>query len=209
MKQLDVERILEHPIEVLDNDGNDIWDVFFKRKMLGNSRLDPCSHILKRQSLKRKLKAEYPNPDDAVVVLGMDGIEDCNRIERAAKNQLPYQTWFPLLEEPIVMKSHISRSLTKLGVARPRLYDLGFSHNNCAHLLKVLPERYAHHEQKENEFREFIGKDVSVLRDRRDGTTTPMTLSAFRERVENGEEFVYDTGWECMCFVETEQLEWL
>ena len=171
--------------------------------------------------MKKKLKAEYPNPDDAVVILGMDGIEDCNRVERAAKNQLPYKTWFPLLEEPIVMKSHISKQLKEIGIDRPKLYDLGFSHNNCggfcikagfgqfAHLLKVLPERYAHHEQKEQEFREFIGKDVSILRDRRDKTTTPMTLESFRKRVENGEEFAYDTGWECLCFVETEELEWL
>ena len=119
------------------------------------------------------------------------------------------------------MKSHISKALKELGVDRPRLYDLGFSHNNCggfcvkaglgqfAHLLKVLPERYAHHEQKEHEFREFIGKDVSILRDRRGGETQSMTLEAFRGRIEEGEEFSYDTGWECLCFVETEELEWL
>jgi hypothetical protein len=217
----DVERILEHPIEVLHNDGETVWDIFEWRKIMGNSRLDPCSHHLKRQPLARKLKAEYPNPEDAVVVLGMDGIEDCKRTERAAKNQLPYKTWFPLLEEPIVMKSHISKSLKEIGVERPRLYDLGFSHNNCggfcvkaglgqfAHLLKQLPERYAYHEKKEQEFREFIGKDVSIMRDRRNNETKPMTMRAFRERIEGGETFAYDTGWECLCFVESQEPEWL
>ena len=217
----EVERILEHPIEVLDNEGNTVWDIFFKVRLIGNSRLDPCSQRLKRKPLRKKLEKEYPNPEDAIVVLGMDGIEDCKRTERAAKNQLPYKTWFPLLEEPIVMKSHISRQLKELGIERPKLYDLGFSHNNCggfcvkagfgqfAHLLKVLPERYAFHEQKEEEFREFIEKDVTILRDRRGGTTKPMTLKAFRERIEGGENFSYDTGWECLCFVENEELEWL
>lgn len=217
----DVERILDHPIEVLDNDGETVWDIFERRKIMGNSRLDPCSHHLKRQPLAKKLKAEYPNPDDAIVVLGMDGIEDCKRTERAAKNQLPYKTWFPLLEEPIVMKSHISRDLKQLGIERPRLYDLGFSHNNCggfcvkaglgqfAHLLKQLPERYAYHEKKEQEFREFIGKDVSIMRDRRNNETKPMTMKAFRERIEGGESFAYDTGWECLCFVESQEPEWL
>ncbi len=217
----DVERILEHPIEVLDNDNMDIWDIFTWRKMMGNSRLDPCSHHLKREPLRKKLKEEYPNPDDAVVVLGMDGIEDCNRTKRAAKHQLPYKTWFPLLEEPIVMKSHIARELKKQGIARPRLYDYGFSHNNCggfcvkaglgqfAHLLKVFPERYAYHEAKEKEFRDFIGKDVSIMRDRRNDELKPMTMEAFRQRVEAGEHFDYDTGWECLCFVESQDLAWL
>lgn len=217
----DVERILDHPIEVLDNDGVSVWDSFFKNRMMGNTRLDPCSKFLKRMPLRKKLEQEYPNPDDAVVVLGMDGIEDCNRTKRAEKHQLPYKTWFPLLEEPIVMKSHIARELQKQGIARPRLYDYGFSHNNCggfcvkagqgqfAHLLKVFPERYAFHEQKEQEFREFIGKDVSILRDRRGGEVKPMTMKDLRERIEAGEQFDYDTGWECLCFVEGQDLEWL
>ena len=217
----DVERILEHQIEVIDNEGMSVWDWFFKAKMMGNSRLDPCSMNLKRKPLRKKLEAEYPNPDDAVVVLGMDGIEDCNRTERAAKHQLPYKTWFPLLEEPIVMKSHISKELKKLGVERPRLYDYGFSHNNCggfcvkagigqfAHLLKVFPERYSYHEQKELEFRKFIGKDVSIMRDRRNGESKPMTMQHLRKRIEQGEVFHYDTGWECLCFIETKDIEWL
>lgn len=217
----DVERILDHPIEVLDNEGKTVWDVFFHQKMMGNTRMDPCSKFLKRQPLARKLKDEYPNPEDAVVVLGMDGIEDCNRTERAAKNQLPYQTWFPLLEEPIIPKSQIARDLKKLGVERPRLYDQGFLHNNCggfcvkagvgqfAHLLAVNPERYAYHEAKEQEFREWRDKDVAILRDRRGGQTKPMTMADLRIRVEQGEQFPFETGWSCMCFTDTEDLEWL
>ena len=207
----DVERILDHPIEVLDNEGKTVWDVFFH----------PCSKFLKRQPLARKLKEEYPNPEDAVVVLGMDGIEDCNRTERAAKNQLPYQTWFPLLEEPLITKSQIARDLKKLGVERPRLYDQGFLHNNCggfcvkagvgqfAHLLAVNPERYAYHEAKEQEFRKWRDKDVAILRDRRGGQTKPMTMADLRVRVEQGEQFAFETGWSCMCFTDSEDLEWL
>ncbi len=192
----DVERILDHPIEVLDNEGKTVWDVFFHQKMMGNTRMYPCSKFLKRQPLARKLKDEYPNPEDAVVVLGMDGIEDCNRTERAAKNQLPYQTWFPLLEEPIIPKSQIARDLKKLGVERPRLYDQGFLHNNCggfcvkagvgqfAHLLAVNPERYAYHEAKEQEFREWRDQNVADLRGRRGGQTKPKTLGGLRNKGE-------------------------
>ncbi len=215
----DVELFLQHPIEIIDNDGMDVWDVFFKHKFLGNTRIDPCSKVLKREPLRKKLKKEYPNPSDAVVVLGMDDIEDCKRLERAAKAQLPYETWFPLTEEPIILKAGISRWLKEQGIEPPSLYAKGFQHNNCggfcvkagigqfAHLQKTMPERYDWHMEKEEEFREFIGKDVSILRDRRGGETKPLTMRELKERILDGEEFRYDTGWSCMCFVDG--VEWL
>ena len=217
----DVEKFLEHEIEVLDNDGMTPWDMFYKERFLGNNRVDPCSKYLKRVPLRKKLEAEYPDPTTAVVVLGMDGIEDCKRIEKAAYHQLPYETWFPLLEEPIVTKNQISNWLKEHGIKRPRLYDLGFKHNNCggfcikagagqfAHLLKVNPERFAEHEKLEQEFREWRGKDVSILRDQRGYEVKPMTLLDMRRRIEQGETWNYEPGWSCLCFINSEELEWL
>ena len=77
-----------------------------------------------------------------------------------------------------------------------------------ANLYKTMPERYAYHENKEEEFREFIEKDVSILRDRRNNTTKPLTMRELRERVDAGESFAYDSDWSCMCFVVIED-EWL
>jgi hypothetical protein len=77
---------------------------------------------------------------------------------------------------------------------------MGFPHNNCggfcvragqAHfalLLRTLPERYAFHEEQEEKLRTYLGKDVAILRDRRNGKTRPMTLREFRERlIANGQ----------------------
>jgi hypothetical protein len=74
---------------------------------------------------------------------------------------------------------------------------MGFSHNNCGgfcvkaglghfeNLLRAMPERYAYHEAKEQEFREMMGRDdIAILRDRRGGTMRPMTLRVFRERLQ-------------------------
>lgn len=217
----DVERLLEHEIEVLDNDGMTPWDMFYKHRFLGNTRIDPCSKFLKRVPLKRKLQAEYPDPTTATVILGMDGVEDCKRTERAAEGQKPYATWFPLLDEPIVTKTEIGRWLKEHGVERPRLYDEGFIHNNCggfcvkagagqfAHLLKTHPERFADHERREQEFRDWIGKDVSILRDQRGGKVKPMTLLDLRRRIEDGETWAYEQGWSCLCFVDSEEVSWL
>jgi hypothetical protein len=52
---------------------------------------------------------------------------------------------------------------------------MGFSHNNCGGfcikagqghfklLLEKMPERYAYHERKEQELRDYLGKDVSIM----------------------------------------------
>ena len=37
------------------------------------------------------------------------------------------------------------------------------------HLLETLPQRYAYHEQKELEFQEWIGKDVTILNQTKNG----------------------------------------
>jgi len=52
-----------------------------------------------------------------------------------------------------------------------------------------VPERYAFHEAKEQEMREFLGKDISILRHRGgEKKGQPMTLREFREKVEAGGE---------------------
>jgi hypothetical protein len=97
------------------------------------------------------------------------------------------------------------------GIEPPRLYRLGFAHNNCggfcvkagqghfALLLEAMPERYAYHERREQELRDHLGKDVAILRDRHGGETRPLTLREFRERRQAGEPCdLFDIGG-CGC----------
>lgn len=113
-------------------------------------------------------------------------------------NLLPvaWQVEFPLTRPPYRSKRQWFDEARAVGLRRPRLYDLGFEHNNCggacvkggqaqwARLLEVFPDRFAHVEAFEQRMRDRLGKDVSILRDRTGGTTTPLTLTALRERVE-------------------------
>jgi hypothetical protein len=102
--------------------------------------------------------------------------------------------------------------LRRRGLTPPRLYDLGYEHNNCggfcfkagqrqfAHLLRQDRPRYLYHEGKEQEMREYLGKDISILRDRRGGVTRPMTLRAFRLRLEDDQDYdQLDAGSACDC----------
>jgi hypothetical protein len=145
------------------------------------------------------------------VVLGMDIIEDCDRLHRARGYWKPFHNWFPLAEKPFVNKTMIIEQLQKIGIKEPRLYRAGFEHNNCGgfcvkagmgqmvHLYETLPERYMYHEQKELEFQEFIGSDVTILSQTNNGVRSNLSLRDLRLKVEAGEEFSFSPGLACAC----------
>lgn len=164
---------------IIDCDGRDIWQVFHDCRFLGNSRIDPCSRILKRDRAHRWIKENY-SPEDTILYLGIDWTES-HRTKSIVKAWSGWRVEFPLCDKPLLMKEQMLTQLQGEGIAVPRLYTLGFSHNNCggfcvkagqAHfrnLLKTMPERYAYHEQKEQELREYLGKDVTILRQQSNG----------------------------------------
>jgi 3'-phosphoadenosine 5'-phosphosulfate sulfotransferase (PAPS reductase)/FAD synthetase len=199
------------------SEGRTPWDVYRDERFLGNSRVDPCSKLLKRRPAERWLR-ENTDPVDTVVYLGIDWTES-HRFERTrqrrARDGWRYEA--PLCEPPFLSRLDLFRWLTREGIETPHLYRLGFSHNNCggfcckagqghfAHLLKVLPKAFAEHEAKEESLRQFLGRDISILVDRRGkGGRHPLTLRQLRQRVEAG-EFVdrYDVGG-CGCFTESD-----
>lgn len=197
-------------------EGRNPWHVFFDERFLGNSRVDPCSKILKRQMAENWLKANC-DPADTTVYVGIDWSEEHRFIDmrdRWAADGWTYRA--PLCEEPYLHKSAIATWCEAEGMEVPRLYKLGFSHNNCggfcikagqghyARLLAVLPKVYAKHEGMEQGIRAYLGKDVAILTDRRGGEKKPMTLKDFRIRVESGAQVdAFDIGG-CGCFVTEE-----
>lgn len=178
-------------------DGRTPWELFHDRRFIGNSRVDLCSETLKRNLIDRWIRENYPDPDMVRVYVGIDWNE-IHRYERLAPRKLPYIYLAPMIEPPLLLKEEMLAVLEEDGIAVPRLYSLGFAHNNCggfcvkagqAHfknLLEKLPERYAFHEAEEEALRQHLGKPVAILRSRKGGRTTPITLRQFRESVEAG-----------------------
>lgn len=199
-------------------EGRDPWEVFFDSRFLGNTRIDPCSRVLKREFIRKWLEDTYGS-DECVVYLGIDWTED-HRFNRAKPYWEPYKIASPLIDK-LMGKDEVHDWADREGLKRQRLYEMGFPHANCggfcikagqahfANLLKQMPERYAYHEAKEQEIREFLDKDVSILRDRRGGPVKPMTLKMFRERVQEEGLFGYDEHeWGgCGCFSPTDPNE--
>jgi len=193
-------------------DGRDIWEVFRDERFLGNTRADPCSKILKR-NLARDWIVANCDPLETIIYLGIDWTE-AHRADRAKEAWGVWKILAPMIEPPYLSKQEMLGELDREGIAQPRLYQLGFPHNNCggfcvkagqAHfqlLLERLPQRYRYHEQKEQELREYLDKPIAILRDRRGGETRPMTMREFREQIEMG-AIQHSLGWGgCGCMLD-------
>jgi hypothetical protein len=110
-----------------------------------------------------------------------------------------------------MFKDNIADALSEQGVSQPRLYDMGFAHNNCGgfcvkagqfqfrQLLQLRPDTYAYHEAQERELQLFLGKPVTVLTETVDGKKLNLSMQALRERIEAGMRIDEGDGEACAC----------
>lgn len=193
-------------------DGRTPFEVYKDVKFLGNSRLAPCSHKLKQETASKWIKENF-KPDECVLYLGIDWTES-HRKNAPIKNWHPYKVEFPMCEPPYLTKTDMIEALKDDGIKTPRLYEFGFSHNNCggfccragqghfANLLKQLPERYKHYEEEEEKMRKYLGKDVAMMSKTKNKVKTPYTLKQLRQDVENHCQIdLFDIGG-CGCFID-------
>ncbi|XVQ08119.1 hypothetical protein ACQP1W_36955 [Spirillospora sp. CA-255316] len=172
-------------------DGRTPFQVFNDQRFLGNSRLAPCSAHLKQIPCRRWLE-ENADPASTVLYVGIDWSEE-RRTAAIVKGWAPWRVEFPMCNPPKLTKAQMLDQARSAGIRTPRLYDLGFSHNNCGgacvragqrqwkHLLRVFPDRYAAAEHAETAIRGLLG-DVAILRERRRGQSHPLTLAELRHR---------------------------
>lgn len=205
---------LDVPMTVLDNGGRTIWDVFREQRFLGNTRVDICSRILKRDPLRRWLETNR----DPAVVIGFDWTEQ-HRIDRAVGHWHPWRIVAPLAEPPYVEKWALLAELEAHGISIPELYLQSFSHNNCGggcvkagqaqweRLLRIRPATYAAAETEEEKLRVELG-DVAILRDRSHGDSRPLPLRVFRERLESQPALFDGDDWgACSCMTPADDNE--
>lgn len=186
-------------------DGRTPMEVGRDERCVPNNRMAVCSKILKRTLLRRHIDATF-DPVETVMHLGY-GIDEPHRIEKARGPWAPFEidaplTWphLPAFLLPGALHEHLR---SERGIDPPRLYAAGFPHANCggacvrggqaewSRLLGWNRERFLAWEAEEEQTRQAIGKDVTILRDRRGGPVKPLTLRAFRERLE-GDATLFD-----------------
>jgi hypothetical protein len=192
-------------------EGRTPWEVMRDERIIGNSRFDPCSKILKRKFLDKWRNANC-NPETATIYVGIDWTEQ-HRLTAIQARTKPWRYEAPLCEPPYLSRGEVFALLDAAQIKPPRLYAQGFPHNNCggacvkagqaqwALLLRTNRPLYLEREAWENEMREAVG-DHSILKDRRGGTVKPLTLRAFRERLEAQADAFNDNDWGgCACGV--------
>lgn len=172
------------------------WDIFHQERMIGNTRIDPCSRRLKREVLTAWMVA-HCDPADTTLYVGLtaDEVDRWMSVEMNWRRK-GWTVAAPLLTRPTATRPALMDACQARYGFVPRLYRWGFSHNNCggacvkagqaewARLLWHLPDVFAWWEGQETAFRAEHGKDVSILRDRRGGATHPLPLSVFRAQME-------------------------
>lgn len=173
----------------------DPWDIYMEKKFL-NHRVSFCSQELKIKPCRNYVEQTF-TPSDCTLYLGID-FNEIERGEAIAKHWNPYIVQFPLCENKWATREDYFREIRKDGLKIPPLYGLGFSHNNCggfcvkagkkqfAKLLKYFPDRYAYHENREQEFMKSVGKKTGVIiRDyRANAPDSTISLKEFREEIE-------------------------
>ena len=216
MEDEDLHRFLDQSSESLGlelvtiADGRDPWQVFTDVRFMGNTRVDPCSRVLKRELLDRWM-IDNCDPETTTIHLGIDW-QEAHRY-RAAKGRMSgWEVRAPMVDASFLTKDGMLDAMRADGIEPPRLYAMGFPHNNCggfcvkagqAHfrlLLEKMPERYAYHEAQEEALRRHLEKDVAVMRDRSGGETKPLTMRAFRERIQGGDKYDQHDWGGCGCF---------
>jgi 3'-phosphoadenosine 5'-phosphosulfate sulfotransferase (PAPS reductase)/FAD synthetase len=192
----DCEKFLNIDIQMVE-EGRNPWEVFRDERFIGNSRITPCNRVLKRRMLEKMIKNRVFNDDEIILVFGISKNE-INRKERIEKGwlRMGVKTAFPLINDKSLGGISCGDFVKNFGIEPPRLYKMGFKHNNCGgacvkagisqwkNLLDLFPERYRWHENEELKTRKLLNKNVSILRDRRGGLTRPMTLKELRQRIE-------------------------
>lgn len=190
------------------SDGRDIWGVFRDVKFMGNSRIDPCSKHLKREIARRWVDK---NARDACIVFGI-GHQEAHRIAAIRERWAPYRVEAPLIK-CIYTKDQIEDHLDRLKIKPPKLYELGFPHNNCggfcvktgqaqmALLLRKMPDRYRWHEQQQEKLFKIIGKRRGFIRRTVDGELQYLGLKEFREIIESGAQPDLFPENGCGCFI--------
>ena len=198
-------------------DGRTPLQVAEQKKIIPNSLAAPCSHELKQKPFKRYLK-KLSGP--VTVHLGLSWDEE----HRMAKPKEIYEEIdgvsvdFPLMWKPIPYMSYTT-TITEWGIKPPRLYEMGFPHNNCGgrcvrqgekewlRLKSFMPDRFDEVANWEQDQRALGGPRAgrSILKDRSGGKwktgATAKTLKEVESKNHDSQAELF-TGDNFGCFCE-------
>ncbi len=127
----DVELVLGQKIEITQSRYKNINELIKAVNYIKAPYGAPCTNILKRRVRK---DWERENPGRHVYIWGLDCTEK-DRAERIVENMPEHDHEFPLIEK-MVTKEEAHGIAMRLGVKRPKMYDMSYRNNNCIGCVK-------------------------------------------------------------------------
>jgi hypothetical protein len=212
-------------------EGRDPWEIFRDRRFLGNSLVDPCSRIAKREVADawrmghcHRAGELFGAADTFAVGIGLHEKHRFDDGQRGGLGpRMAAEGWLyhaPLIEAEEA-DEHLSLLLApveQLGVRGQRMYRQGYKHGKCggfcikagmahwANRFQVAPDRFAYDAMMERKLGALLGKPISMLTDRSGGGgKRPLTLDAFAQRLraQPQRKYEYQPGESgCGCMTE-------
>lgn len=134
----DCEKLLGKPIKVLKSEVYDtVENACLAGGMIRNARSGYafCTDYLKKRVRKEQFEYYHQN-DEITYVWGMDcSVRERNRAERVIEANPDFEHRFPLIEKNLTKQDCHAMS-KRLGLKRPKMYDLGYQNNNCVGCVK-------------------------------------------------------------------------
>lgn len=200
-------------------EGRTPWQTQVDAKYGTNSRVDPCSRMLKREFMDAWVEGNF-KPWECICYVGIDATES-HRIERLEIGKLPWVYRAPMVERGLMLTdAHKVATCRSWGIEPPRLYLMGFKHNNCGGacpkaglaqwklLWETMPERYLGHEYQQRQLLKAVPNARPFLRKIEGKVKRYLWLWEYREEyLEGGKPLspmdAYDWGG-CGCAVDLE-----
>lgn len=191
-------------------DGRTPLQLCEERNLIPNSHIAPCTFDLKVTPFRKYVTA-LDGP--VTVMLGLDWREQHRMASpTAAYAKLGVATDYPLMWKPYEFRPY-AEVVAEWGIAIPRLYGLGFSHNNCfgrcvkqgkrawATLARVLPERFEDVAAWEDRMRAKGGAlaDRTIQETRVGGKRRPLPLREAVAGVTPNIDGLMDDRFACFC----------
>ena len=129
----DCEELLERPIEIIGDMtfGQSVDNVIRRRRYVNGPAGAACT-----TELKKRVRQEWERRNchgGLTYIWGYD-VDERKRAERSAAAS-EWGSEFPLIERGL-SKENCHAIADSLGLKRPRMYDLGYSNNNCVGCVK-------------------------------------------------------------------------
>ena len=128
----DCEILLDKKIEILQSRYKTVDEVSKAFGYIKGPRYAPCTDVLKKR-VRKEWEIDHKN-EKLTYVWGFD-LNETGRAERIVESMPDFKHEFPLIDAQL-KKEDVHAISSRLGLIRPKMYDLGYRNNNCIGCVK-------------------------------------------------------------------------